>query len=85
MARTNNPHSATAQFFINVQDNQNLNHTGTANSGAWGYAVFGRVTGGMDVVDEIRFVKTHTVPPHGDVPTVPVVITGVDIVDPAAG
>lgn len=85
MARTNNPHSATAQFFINVQDNQNLNHTGTANSGAWGYAVFGRVTDGMDVVDEIRFLKTHTVPPHGDVPTVPVVITGVDIVEPASG
>ena len=85
MARTQEPHSATAQFFINVQDNQNLNHTGTANSSAWGYAVFGRVTAGMEVVDEIRFLETRTVPPHSDVPVKPVTITGVDIIEPTAG
>ena len=85
MARTQEPHSATAQFFINVQDNQNLNHTGTANSVAWGYAVFGRVTAGMEVVDELRFLETRTVPPHSDVPVKPVTITGVDIIEPTAG
>lgn len=85
MARTTHPHSATAQFFINVQDNLNLNHTGKSHSGAWGYAVFGRVTEGMDVVDEIRFVETATVPPHSDVPHEPVIITGVEFIDPASG
>ncbi|MEJ8566670.1 peptidylprolyl isomerase [Elongatibacter sediminis] len=79
MARTSHPHSATAQFFINVQDNHNLNHRGTSNSAAWGYAVFGQVTEGMNVVDDIRFVDTTAVPPHSDVPTVPIVITGVEI------
>jgi cyclophilin family peptidyl-prolyl cis-trans isomerase len=85
MARTTHPHSATAQFFINVQDNLNLNHTGKSSSGAWGYTVFGRVTDGMNVVDDIRFVETETVPPHSDVPKTPVVITGIEIIDPAAG
>ena len=51
MARTTDPHSATAQFFINVEFNGNLDHTGTQNSRAWGYAVFGKVTAGMDVVE----------------------------------
>jgi cyclophilin family peptidyl-prolyl cis-trans isomerase len=74
MARTNHPHSATAQFFINVQDNINLDHTGESNSRAWGYAVFARVTEGMDVVDKIRFVQTTRVGPLSDVPVEPVII-----------
>jgi peptidyl-prolyl cis-trans isomerase B (cyclophilin B) len=57
MARTNDPHSATAQFFINLKDNTFLNHTGK-NSQGWGYTVFGKVTEGMDVVDKIAKVKT---------------------------
>ena len=81
MARTSDPHSATAQFFINVQDNMNLDHTGQGNSSAWGYAVFGRVTGGMEVVDDIRFVQTHSVGPYSDVPVEPVVIERVEIVE----
>ena len=58
MARTNEVNSATAQFFINVELNAGLDHTGTASSREWGYAVFGKVIEGMDVVDDIRFVKT---------------------------
>ena len=81
MARTNNPHSATAQFFINTQDNLNLNYTGESDSRAWGYAVFGRVTEGMSVVDEIRFMETTTVPPYSNVPAVPIVIESVEIID----
>ena len=57
MARTNDPHSATAQFFINLKDNGFLNHTGK-NSQGWGYTVFGKVIEGMDVVDKIAGVKT---------------------------
>lgn len=57
MARTSAPHSATAQFFINVADNGFLNHTAPSAQG-WGYAVFGKVTGGTDVVDKIKAVKT---------------------------
>lgn len=79
MARTNHPHSATTQFFINTQDNPNLNHTGETNSRAWGYAVFGRVTEGMDVVDEIRLVETTRKPPYSDVPVEPVVIQTIEI------
>ena len=79
MARTNHPHSATAQFFINVQDNMNLDHTGEANSRTWGYAVFGRVTEGMDVVDKIRFVQTANVGRYSDVPVEPVVIERVEV------
>ena len=79
MARTNHPHSATAQFFINVQDNINLDHTGESNSRAWGYAVFGRVTEGMDVVDKIRFVQTTRSGPYSDVPVEPVVIERVAV------
>jgi peptidyl-prolyl cis-trans isomerase B (cyclophilin B) len=81
MARTNDPHSATAQFFINTQDNLNLNHTDESSSRTWGYAVFGRVTEGMSVVDEIRFVETTTTPPYSNVPKVPVVIESVEIID----
>jgi len=79
MARTSDPHSATAQFFINVQDNMNLDYTGQAGPSGWGYAVFGRVTEGMDVVDEIRFVQTATRGPYADVPVEPVVIENVTI------
>jgi len=82
MARSAHPHSATSQFFINVQDNPGLDYTGESSSRAWGYAVFGRVTDGMEVVDEIRFVETTTVPPHADVPKSPVTIEKVDIVMP---
>jgi len=81
MARTNDPHSATAQFFINVQNNTNLDYTGEGNSRAWGYTVFGRVTSGMEVVDEIRFVETTTQPPFSDVPIEPVVIERIEIID----
>jgi peptidyl-prolyl cis-trans isomerase A (cyclophilin A) len=70
MARTNNPNSATSQFFINVVDNAMLNATGPDN----GYAVFGKVTAGMDVVDKIRAVPTGARGPFRDVPTTPVTI-----------
>ena len=76
MARTSNPHSATAQFFINTKNNDFLNHTGKSPQG-WGYAVFGRVTEGMVVVDAISGVKTGTRGPFRDVPMDPIVITGV--------
>ena len=80
MARTNDPHSATAQFFINTQDNRNLDYTGEANSRTWGYAVFGIVTEGMEVVEKIRFVETSSAPPFSDVPSVPVVIESIKII-----
>ena len=73
MARTNQPHSASAQFFINVADNDFLNHTAPTAQG-WGYAVFGKVVGGKDVVDRIKAVKTGTKGFHGDVPDQDVVI-----------
>ncbi|GAB3628191.1 cyclophilin [Pandoraea terrae] len=73
MARTNDPHSATAQFFINVNDNDFLNHTSPTPSG-WGYAVFGKVTEGMDVVEQIKGVKTGTRGFHQDVPVDDVII-----------
>jgi cyclophilin family peptidyl-prolyl cis-trans isomerase len=82
MARTNDPNSATAQFFINVQDNSPLDHRGKSDSRAWGYAVFGKVTSGMDVVDQIRKVETKSLPPYSDVPVVPVVIERVQIINP---
>jgi peptidyl-prolyl cis-trans isomerase A (cyclophilin A) len=71
MARTNVVDSATAQFFINLSDNDFLNHAGSSN---FGYAVFGRVTSGMDVVDKIAGVPTGTKGPHQDVPKTPVII-----------
>jgi peptidyl-prolyl cis-trans isomerase B (cyclophilin B) len=76
MARTNDPHSATAQFFINVADNSSLNHTGENNSG-WGYAVFGKVTNGMHVVNRIKMVKTGNVSGYADVPMDAVIIKSV--------
>ena len=73
MARTNVPHSATAQFFINVADNDFLNHTAPTPQG-WGYAVFGKVVSGQDVVDRIKAVKTGRKGFHDDVPNEDVVI-----------
>ena len=73
MARTSDPHSATAQFFINVADNGFLNHT-APNASGWGYAVFGKVVSGADVVDKIKAVKTGNKGGHGDVPLTDVVI-----------
>jgi len=75
MARTMDPHSATAQFFINLVDNDFLNSQAPSGNG-WGYCVFGRVTEGMDVVDKIAKVKTTTVGMYQDVPSDLVVITG---------
>ena len=81
-ARTNTPHSATSQFFINVQDNSALNHTGEDNTNTWGYAVFGEVVRGMDVVDEIRFKPTTGKPPfRKDVPIENVVIKSVSVIE----
>lgn len=73
MARTNDPHSATAQFFINAADNGFLNHTAPSAQG-WGYAVFGKVVKGADVVDKIRKVATARKGYHDDVPKEDVVI-----------
>ncbi len=74
MARTSNPHSATAQFFINVADNYFLNHRNRTRRG-WGYTVFGKVIAGMDVVDKIRKVPTGRGGPfRSDVPQTPVII-----------
>jgi peptidyl-prolyl cis-trans isomerase B (cyclophilin B) len=73
MARTQAPHSATAQFFINVADNGFLNHTAPSMQG-WGYAVFGQVVGGTEIVDALRAVKTGRKGYHDDVPLNDVVI-----------
>ena len=80
MARTQDPHSATAQFFINVQDNDFLNHTGE-NMQGWGYTVFGRVVSGDDVLDKIRAVSTGNLAGHQDVPTESVIIESVAVVE----
>ena len=73
MARTNAPHSASSQFFINVSNNGFLNHTAPSASG-WGYAVFGKVVSGTEVVDKIRAVKTGSKGGHSDVPVEDVII-----------
>ena len=78
MARTMDPHSATSQFFINHKDNGFLNHTGE-NSQGWGYAVFGVVTEGMDVVDKIAEVDTGSSGGHHDVPEEAIIIESVTI------
>jgi peptidyl-prolyl cis-trans isomerase B (cyclophilin B) len=79
MARTSDPHSATAQFFINVNDNDFPNHTAPTPQG-WGYAVFGKVSNGMDVVDKIKKVKTGNAGYHQDVPTEDVVIEKASVI-----
>ena len=79
MARTTDPHSATAQFFINLSNNDFLNHTSATPQG-WGYCVFGKVVAGQDVVDKIRKVRTGSRAGHQDVPTDDVVIESVEIV-----
>lgn len=80
MARTSDPHSASSQFFINVKDNGFLNHSAPTMQG-WGYAVFGKVTEGMDVVHEIEKVATGQVGMHGDVPKEDVIIEKVTVVE----
>ncbi|MGH1536916.1 MAG: peptidylprolyl isomerase [Gammaproteobacteria bacterium] len=80
MARTGDPHSATAQFFINVKDNDFLNFSSETPQG-WGYAVFGKVTEGMDVVEKIKGVATTTKGPYQDVPEEAVIIEKVTIVE----
>ena len=78
MARTSAPHSASSQFFINVVDNDFLNHT-APNPQGWGYAVFGKVTAGQNVVDEIARVPTSTHGFYGDVPVDDIVIEKAEI------
>ena len=73
MARTGDPHSATAQFFINVADNGFLNHTAISQQG-WGYAVFGKVVSGAEIVDKIKTVKTGRKGHHDDVPVEDVIL-----------
>ncbi len=79
MARTSDPHSATAQFFINLTDNGFLDHTAKTSQG-WGYAVFGKVIEGMDVVEKIGEVDTGRSGGHGDVPVEPVIIEKAEVV-----
>lgn len=79
MARTQDPHSATSQFFINVKDNDFLNHTGK-NMQGWGYTVFGKVTSGMDVIEKMKGVPTGRFGMHADVPKEPVVINSATII-----
>jgi cyclophilin family peptidyl-prolyl cis-trans isomerase len=80
MARTQDPHSARVQFFINLKNNEFLNHRTSADPRGWGYAVFGKVTQGMDVVDKIAKVPTGSAGYYTDVPTTPVVIQNVKII-----
>jgi len=80
MARTSDPHSATAQFFINVANNEFLNHTAPTGQG-WGYCVFGKVVEGADIVDKIRGVRTTRSGGHQDVPEEDVLIQKAEITD----
>ena len=80
MARTPDPHSATSQFFINVSDNLFLNHRDKSNQG-WGYAVFGRVVDGMDVVNKIKGCATTSKGGHQDVPVDDVVIESTEVIE----
>jgi peptidyl-prolyl cis-trans isomerase B (cyclophilin B) len=82
MARTSDPHSATAQFFINVKKNDFLNHT-AKNERGWGYAVFGKVVKGHGVVNKIKAVATGRTGFHDDVPKEPIVITSATVVEEA--
>ncbi|MEG3134772.1 peptidylprolyl isomerase B [Rouxiella sp. T17] len=78
MARTNDPHSATGQFFINLVDNDFLNHSGQ-NAQGWGYCVFAEVSEGLDVVDKIKAVATGRSGMHQDVPKEDVIVTSVTV------
>ena len=78
MARTSNPNSATSQFFINVKNNANLDYP---SFDGYGYAVFGKVTKGLDIVDAIVSVPTGLVGPHGDVPSEPIIISNARVVE----
>ena len=80
MARTQDPHSATAQYFINLKDNSVLGHTEKSSAG-WGYAVFGQVISGMDIVDQIASVSTGSVGYHENVPLDDVIIEHVRLQD----
>ncbi|MGB3596756.1 MAG: peptidylprolyl isomerase [Pseudomonas neustonica] len=80
MARTPDPHSASAQFFINVADNDFLNHSAKTSQG-WGYAVLGKVADGMDVVEKIKAVSTTSRGGHQDVPADDVVIERAELID----
>lgn len=80
MARTPDPHSASAQFFINVSDNDFLNHKGKTMHG-WGYAVFAKVVEGMETVDKIKAVRTTNAMGHSDVPAEDVIIETAEIVE----
>lgn len=80
MARTSDPHSASSQFFINVKDNDFLNHSAETMQG-WGYAVFGKVVDGMDVVSKIKNVKTSNYGGHQDVPVEQVIIETAEVVN----
>ncbi len=80
MARTQDPHSASSQFFINTKDNGFLNHSAPTMSG-WGYAVFGKVVEGFDVVDAMGKVKTGFNGGHGDVPVEAIVVTKAEMID----
>jgi peptidyl-prolyl cis-trans isomerase B (cyclophilin B) len=79
MARTSDPHSATSQFFINISDNDFLNHRDKTDQG-WGYAVFGRVIDGMNVVDKIRNCETASAGGHQDVPVTEVIIESAAVI-----
>ena len=78
MARTSEPHSASSQFFINLKDNDFLNHTAPSSQG-WGYCVFGKVVEGQDIVDKIKRVKTGSRGGHGDVPVEDVIIEKAEV------
>lgn len=80
MARTQDPHSARVQFFINLKNNDFLNHRSPADGRTWGYAVFGKVTQGMEVIDKIAKVPTGNAGYYENVPTTPVVIQNVKII-----
>jgi len=79
MARTSEPHSASSQFFINVKDNEFLNHTAPTAQG-WGYCVFGKVVEGRDIVDKIKQVRTGKRGSHGDVPVDDVLIQRTEVI-----
>lgn len=85
MARTNDPHSANAQFFINTVDNPRLDFVSEQNGFTWGYAVFGKVVSGLDVVDRIRSMETGAQGPFAkDVPVQAVIIERIEVVTPGA-